>query len=102
MVFNGHKIQDIDALDEATMNEITVMYADGLVGNRSLLTILGTLTAGVFNYMRPNSSLPYDLKAVIGSAYDYIYGEEKADASQSLLSFMSQAPEFSMDKFKGK
>jgi hypothetical protein len=101
MVFNGHTIQDIDALDEATMNEITVMYADGLIGNRSLITTLGTLTAGVFNYMRSNSSMPYDLKAVIGSAYDYIYGEEKADVSQSLLTFMSQAPGFSIDKFKG-
>jgi len=101
MVFNGHTIQDIDALDEATMNEITIMYADGLIGNRSLITTLGTLTAGVFNYMRPSSSMPYDLKAVIGSAYDYIYGEEKADASQSLLTFISQAPGFSIDKFKG-
>jgi hypothetical protein len=51
--------------------------------------------------MRPSSSMPYDLKAVIGSAYDYIYGEEKADASQSLLTFISQAPGFSIDKFKG-
>jgi hypothetical protein len=102
MVFNGHTIQDIDALDEATLNEITVMYADGLIGNRSLITTLGTLTAGVFNYMRPSSSMPYDLKAVIGSAYDYIYGEEKADVSQSLLTFMSQAPGFSIDKFKGQ
>ena len=101
MVFNGHTIQDIDALDEATMNEITVMYADGLIGNRNLITTLGTLTAGVFNYMRPSSSMPYDLKAVIGSAYDYIYGEEKANASQSLLTFISQAPGFSIDKFKG-
>ena len=51
MVFNGHTIQDIDALDEATMNEITVMYADGLVGNRALLNMQGTLVAGVFNYL---------------------------------------------------
>ena len=102
MVFNGHTIQDIDALDEATLNEITVMYADGLIGNRSLITTLGTLAAGVFNYMRSSNSPPYNLKAVIGSAYDYIYGEEKADASQSLLAFMSQAPGFSINKFKGQ
>jgi hypothetical protein len=48
MVFNGHTIQDIDALDEHTMNEITVMYADGLVGNRSLLTMQGTLDSWSF------------------------------------------------------
>jgi len=102
MVFNGHKIQDIDALDEATMNEISVMYADGLLGNKNLITTLGTLTAGVFNYMRSNNSLPYNLKSVIGSAYGYIYEDIEISPSDSLLTFMSQAPEFSVDKFKGK
>lgn len=102
MVFNGHTIQDIDALDEATMNEITVMYADGLIGNRSLLNMQGTLIAGVFNYLRANNTSPYTLKSVLGSAYDYIYGIEKADPSDSLLSFMSQAPDFKMDRFQGK
>jgi hypothetical protein len=102
MVFNGHTIQDIDALDEATMNEITVMYADGLVGNRGLLNMQGTLVAGVFNYLRASNSQPYTLKSVLGSAYEYFYGIEKADPSQSLLMFMSQAPNFKMDRFQGK
>lgn len=102
MVFNGHKIQDIDALDEATMNEITVMFADGLIGNRSLLSIQGSLVAGIFNYLRASSSQPYTLKSVLGSVYDYIYGMEKVDPSESLLTFMSQAPDFKMDRFKGK
>ena len=102
MVFNGHTIQDIDALDEATMNEITVMYADGLVGNRGLLSMQGTLVAGVFNYLRAGNSQPYTLKSVLGSAYEYFYGIEKADPSESLLMFMSQAPNFKMDRFKGK
>ena len=102
MVFNGHTIQDIDALDEATMNEILVMYADGLIGNKNLITTLGTLTTGVFNYIRANNSQPYNLKSVIGSAYGYIYDDEKADPSDSLLTFMSQAPGFTIDKFKGK
>lgn len=102
MVFNGHTIQDIDALDEATFNEIVVMYADGLLGNKSLITTLGTLTAGVFNYMRPSSSQSYDLKSIINSAYGYIYEDKEADPSDSLLLFMSQAPGFQIDKFKGK
>jgi len=102
MVFNGHTIQDIDALDEATMNEITVMYADGLIGNRGLLNMQGTLIAGVFNYLRASGSQPYTLKSVLGSAYEYFYGIEKVDPSDSLLLFMSQAPNFKMDRFKGK
>jgi len=84
------------------MNEISIMYADGLLGNKSLITTLGTLTAGVFNYMRPSSSMPYDLKGVIGSAYGYIYEDKEADPSDSLLTFMSQAPGFKIDKFKGQ
>jgi hypothetical protein len=62
----------------------------------------GTLTAGVFNYLRGNKHQPYSLKSVLGSAYDYIYGEAESDPSQSLLTFMSQAPNFKMDRFKGK
>jgi hypothetical protein len=102
MVFNGHTQDNIDALDEQVFNEIVVMYADGLIGNKSLITTLGTLTAGVFNYMRSSSSLPYDLKGVIGSAYGYIYDDKEASSSDSLLTFMSQAPGFTIDKFKGK
>jgi hypothetical protein len=102
MIFNGHTQNTIDALDEATWNEITIMYADGLIGNRSIVTTLGKLTTGVFNYMRPSSSLPYDLKSVIGSAYGYIYEDKAPDPSDALLSFMSQAPGFNVDKFKGQ
>jgi len=102
MVFNGHTQDNIDALDEQIFNEIVVMYADGLLGNKNLITTLGTLTAGVFNYMRPSNSSPYDLKGVIGSAYGYIYEDKEATPSDSLLTFMSQAPGFTMDKFKGQ
>jgi len=102
MIFNGHTQNTIDALDEATWNEITIMYADGLIGNRSVITTLGKLTTGVFNYMRPSNSLTYDLKAVIGSAYGYIYDDKEDNPSDLLLTFMSQAPGFTIDKFKGK
>jgi hypothetical protein len=102
MVFNGHKIQDIDELDEATMNEIIVMYADGLLGNKSLLVTQGTLTAGVFNYMRSNNNAPYTLKGILGTAYAYMFNDADDNPSDSLLTFMTQAPDFNMDKFKGK
>lgn len=102
MVFNGHTIQDIDALDEATMNEIMVMYADGIIGNKSLITTLGTLVTGVFNYIRSNNSQPYNLKSVLGSAYSYMYNDVEVSPSESLLLFMTQAPGFKMDRFKVK
>lgn len=100
MVFNGHKIEDIDNLDEDIMNHISVMYADGIIGNRAILSTLGSLVAGVFNYMRQPNSPAYDLKQILGASYGYIFPEIKVDASDSLLTFMSQAQGFSMDKFK--
>lgn len=102
MIFNGHTIQNIDALDEATMNEIIVMYADGALGNKSAIVGLGTLTAGVFNYLKASNSQPYTLKSVLGNVYPYYFDEPKESASESLLMFMTQAPEFNMEKFKGK
>jgi hypothetical protein len=102
MVFNGHTIQNIDALDEATMNEIIVMYADGLLGNKSLLVTQGMLTAGVFNYIRSNNSSPYTLKSILGNAYGYIFSDNDENPSDTLLTFMTQAPGFNINKFKGE
>jgi len=102
MIFNGHTQDTIDALDEATMNDIMVMYADGMVGNKNLMVTLGTLTAGVFNYIRGNNSQPYSLKSILGTTYNYIYQEADLSASESLLAYMSQAQGFNLDKFKGK
>ena len=101
MIFNGHTKKDIDALDEATMNEIIVMYADGALGNKSAVVGLGTLTAGVFNYLKANNSQPYTLKSVLGNVYQYYYDEPEQSANESLLTFMSQSQGFDINKFKG-
>jgi hypothetical protein len=99
MVFNGHTKESIDAIDEITMNEITVMYADGVIGNQGILTTLGSLVAGVFNYTRAPNTPAYNLKSILGNTYGYIFPEVKEDPSNSLLNFMTQAQGFSMDKF---
>ena len=100
MIFNGHTPQDISTIDQATMNEIIVMYADGVIGNNGMIRTLGNLTAGVFNYMRSKNAPAYSLKSIIDTIYPYIYREPEADPSDSLLLFMSQSPNFSIDKFK--
>ena len=82
------------------MHEIIVMYADGALGNKSHTVALGTLTAGVFNYMRSNNSKSYDLKDVLGQTYQYYYNEPEESASESLLMFMTQAQGFNMNQFK--
>lgn len=90
------------------MARLQTMYGDGMIGNRKTVELLGTLIAGVFNYLRDSGkSSPYSLANIIGSAYDYIYPplspeDQKAAVSNSLLAFMSQAPGFEKDRFKGK
>jgi hypothetical protein len=104
MIFNGHTHETIAELDDITMAQLQTMYADGLIGNQGLLEVLGGLTNGVFNYMRSTNSAPYKLVNIIGKAYDYIYPplteqQQKQQANEQLLTFMSQAPGFSADKF---
>ena len=90
------------------MARLQAMYGDGMLGNQKTVELLGTLIAGVFNYIRdPAKSTPYKLANIIGSAYDYIYPPlppeaQKEAVSNNLLAFMSQAPGFKKDRFKVK
>lgn len=104
MIFNGHTKEQIDEIDVVTMLQIQTMYADGLLGNQSIITALGNLTNGVFNYMRPRGAAPYTLNNIIGPSYDYIYppiseAEQQDKINESLLLFLSQAPGFEANKF---
>lgn len=104
MIFNGHTQETIAELDDITMAQIQTMYADGLIGNRSIIQLLGALTNGVFNYMRSANTPSYKLANIIGNAYDYIYPplsaeEQKQQANEQLLAFMMQAPGFSANRF---
>lgn len=105
MIFNGHTHDSIAEIDDITMAQIQTMYADGMIGNRAILETLGSLTAGVFNYMRQANSRPYKLANILTSAYDYIYPplseqDKKSQVNNSLLAFMTQAPDFKIDRFK--
>jgi hypothetical protein len=64
---------DPDAMSEDDFRLIMVSYADGIIGNKKVLSTLGSLTAGVFNYLRSEQSKTYDLEDIIGTAHDYIY-----------------------------
>ena len=63
---------DPDNLDEESFRQICVMYSDGIIGNSKVIETLGNLTAGVYNYMRSNSSQAYTLENIIGTVYEYI------------------------------
>jgi len=83
------------------------MYADGLIGNRGILEVLGTLTAGQFNSMLPKGKPSYKLQDIIPRVYGYIYPplteqDKKAQVNEQLLTFMLMNPKAPKSLFKGK
>lgn len=105
MIFNGHTHDSLAQLDEVTMTRIQTMYADGIIGNQGTLTLLGQLTTGVFNYMRPANTPDYKLPKIIGPSYDYIMPplspeQQKEQVNNALKTFMTAAPGFSESRFK--
>jgi hypothetical protein len=105
MIFNGHTHDSLAQLDEMTIAQIQAMYADGVIGSQGLMTILGQLTAGVFNYMRPANAPDYKLSRILGPAYDYISPPQSPEqqqeaANNALKTYMMMAPGFSQDRFK--
>jgi hypothetical protein len=107
MIFNGHTHDTLAQIDEISMSQIMTMYADGAVGNFQILTILGQLTAGVFNYIRPANSPDYKLAKILGVAYDYIIPPaspemKKQAANDALKMFMMSAPGYKEDLFKAQ
>jgi hypothetical protein len=93
-----------DTVDEETFREICVMFSDGIIGNNLVIETLGNLTAGVYNYMRASNSQAYTLKNIIGRSYEYLYPpQNKTDSvNDALLTYISQAKGFDINKFKVK
>ncbi len=83
------------------------MYADGVIGNKGLLEVLGCLTGAVYNYMRAENQSAFKLQDIIPRVYDYIYpplsAEEKArQVSEGLKQFMKIAPNAPKSLFEEK
>ena len=95
-----------DAMSEDDYRLVMIALNDGFIGNKQLLNSIGSLTAGVFNYIRQQNQQPYKLQNVIGLAYDYIYAplteeQKRDDVNNKLLAFISMMPG-SQDKFKNE
>lgn len=81
------------------------MYVDGLIGNRGLVEVLGSLTGAVYNYMRSEKQRAYTLQDIIPRMYEYIYPplseEEKAKkVSDALINYMRISPNAPKNLFK--
>lgn len=105
MLFNGHTLETIDAIDEETFTEIQVMFADGILGNRGIFDAIAPLTAAVFNYFRPQNSPAFRVEQIYPWIHEYSVNPDteptaSQKASDGLLLFMSQAQGFDAARFK--
>lgn len=102
MIFNGHTEQYINSLDEELFADIQVMYADGMLGNKSIYNALTPITTALFNYMRSQNQRAFKSSDIFPWIDEYSINPEIEDngVSNSLLLFMTQAPNFKMDRFK--
>ena len=86
-----------DAVSEEDFRLVMISLNDGLIGNKQVLTTLGSLTTGVFNYIRSKDQSAYKLEDIIGQTYDYIYTpqteeQKKELVNKNLLSFIQMMP----------
>jgi hypothetical protein len=86
-----------DVMSEEDFRLVMVSYADGIVGNKKILTTLGSLTAGIFNYLRSDQSQAYSLENIIDTAYEYIYPplseeQKQNEVNERLKMFLASRP----------
>jgi hypothetical protein len=105
MVFNGHTEKSVSEISEEVFTEIQVMYADGMLGNRGKYDSIAPLTAGVFNYIRPEGAPAYKPDQMFPWVGEYFINPDleptkEEQVSNSLMAYMAQAKGFSKERFK--
>ena len=106
MIYNGHLPDTIEKIDEETFNEICVMFADGILGNKGTFDALTPLTTALFNYIRPANTSAYKPDQIFPWIVEYEKNpdfelSEQDKVNESLLLFLTQAPGFNMEKVNG-
>lgn len=104
MIFNGHTEKSVSEINEEIFTEIQVMYADGMLGNRGVFDSMAPLTAGVFNYIRPEGSPTYKPESLFPWINEYWKNPDleptpEEQVSNALMSYMAQAKGFSKERF---
>lgn len=106
MVFNGHSVESVDALDEEIFADICVMFSDGLLGGKSIFDSMAPITAAIFNYMRPANTPACKSDDIFPWANEYeknpdLEPKDEDKINNNLLAFMTQAPGFTMELING-
>jgi hypothetical protein len=103
MIFNGHTVDSVDAIDEETFTQICVMYSDGVLGGKGVYDAISPLTTAVFNYMRPTGASAYKSTQIFPWVVEYEQNPDldESKAQNGLIGFMSRAQGFNMERFNG-
>lgn len=83
------------------------MFSDGLIGGKGAFDSIAPLTAAIFNYLRapntpatkPADIFPWVVDYEKNPEFDVVDSEQ---INNSLLTFLTQSPGFSMDKINDK
>lgn len=79
------------------MRNIEIMLNDGMLGNKSTLLVLSSLTTGNLNSKLKKEVTPYRMQDVLPLAHEYIVPpmteeERQEQVTKSLAAFMKTAP----------
>lgn len=79
------------------MRNIEIMLYDGMIGQKSVLLALSSLTTGNLNSKLKDTATPYKMETVLPLVHDYIIPplseeEKKAQLNANLASYVSMHP----------
>jgi len=79
------------------MRHIELMINDGMIGPKSVLLALSSLTTGNLNSKLKKEATPYKMKDILPMVYDYILPpltpeQESQQAQRALLAFAQSKP----------
>jgi hypothetical protein len=79
------------------MQNIEIMFSDGIIGNKAILLALSTLTTGNLNAKLKQGIQPFKMEQVLPSTHEYIIPplseeEQREQANQKLMAFMAASP----------
>ena len=79
------------------MQNIEIMFSDGIIGSKGILLALSVLTTGNLNSKLKQGANPFTINHVLPSTHEYIIpplseDEMKKQANEKLMAFMASSP----------
>jgi hypothetical protein len=79
------------------MQNIEIMFSDGIIGSKGILLALSVLATGNLNSKLKQGANPFTINHVLPSTHEYIIPplseeEQREQANQKLMAFMASSP----------